>query len=117
MKDGDRNTKFFHECASQRKRKNEISRLRNQYGDWVSDKTKMEGMVNNYFNNLFISSNPAGIPNVVSLVDRVVSDDMNQKLVRDLMQRKFEEPYSKSILPRLRGQTECQLFFSKISGT
>uniref|UniRef100_A0A2N9EM59 Reverse transcriptase domain-containing protein n=1 Tax=Fagus sylvatica TaxID=28930 RepID=A0A2N9EM59_FAGSY len=83
MKDGDRNTKFFHECASQRKRKNEISRLRNQYGDWVLDKTEMEGMVNNYFNNLFTSSNPVGIPNVVSLVDRVVSDDMNQRLVRD----------------------------------
>ena len=83
MKDGDRNTKFFNECASQRKRKNEISRLWNQYGEWVSDKTEMEGMGNNYFNNLFTSSNPAGIPNVVSLVDRVVLDDMNQRLVRD----------------------------------
>ena len=71
MKDGDRNTKFFHECASQRKRKNEISRLRNQHGDWVSDKSEMEGMVNNYFHNLFTSSNLVGIPNVVRLVDRV----------------------------------------------
>ena len=83
MKDGDRNTKFFHECASQRKRNNEINRLRNQHGDWVSDKSKMEGMVNNYFYNLFTSSNPVGIPNVVRLVDRVVSDDMNHSLVKD----------------------------------
>jgi hypothetical protein len=83
MKDGDRNTKFFHECASQRKRKNEISYLRNQHGDWVSDKSEMEGIVHNYFHNLFTSSNPVGIPNVVSLVDRVVSDEMNHRLVKD----------------------------------
>ena len=83
MKDGDRNTKFFHECASQRKRKNEIHRLRNQEGEWVSNKAGLEVMVNNYFHNLFSSSDPAGIPQVVSLINRVVSEDMNQWLVRD----------------------------------
>ena len=43
----------------------------------------MIGMVNDYFSNLFTSSVPAGIPHVVNLVERVVSDDMNQSLMKD----------------------------------
>uniref|UniRef100_A0A2N9GXY8 Reverse transcriptase domain-containing protein n=1 Tax=Fagus sylvatica TaxID=28930 RepID=A0A2N9GXY8_FAGSY len=83
MREGDCNTKFFHECASQRKRKNEIKRLQSQDGAWVSEKEELGGLVNNYFQNLFTTSNPVGVNQVVNLVDRVVTEDMNRWLMRD----------------------------------
>ena len=83
MRDGDRNTRFFHECASQRKRKNEILRLRNQDGNWVANREEMSGLVNHYFHNMFTSSNPMGIDQVVNVVDRIVTADMNRWLMRE----------------------------------
>ena len=83
MREGDRNTKFFHECASQRKRTNEIKQLRSQDGAWVLEKEELGGLVNNYFQNLFTTSNPVGVNQVVNLVDRVVTEDMNRWLMRD----------------------------------
>ena len=37
LKEGDRNTKFYHACASQRKRTNTILGLRDDQGEWYSD--------------------------------------------------------------------------------
>lgn len=36
IKDGDCNTKFFHSKATQRKKRNSISKLNNDLGEWVT---------------------------------------------------------------------------------
>lgn len=51
---GDRNTKFFHHCASSRKRKNHITKLRDSSGQWCED-TNLEDLITNYFSDIFTS--------------------------------------------------------------
>ena len=58
MKEGDRNTRYFHACVTQRNRKNSISRLLNQHGDWVSQEGELGSLAKDFFQNLFNSSNP-----------------------------------------------------------
>ena len=43
----------------------------------------MSGLVNHYFHNMFTSSNPMGIDQVVNVVDRIVTADMNRWLMRE----------------------------------
>lgn len=58
LKEGDKNTKFFHSKALLRKRKNKIGGIENNKGKWIEDDEKVERRFCGYFVNLFSSSNP-----------------------------------------------------------
>ena len=47
----DKDTKFFHQQAAWRARKNKIHKLKQDDGSWTSNIETMHGMVNNYFKN------------------------------------------------------------------
>ena len=53
LKHGDRNTKFFHAKASQRRRKNFIKGIRNSQGQWVENLEEVVQVASDYFDNLF----------------------------------------------------------------
>jgi hypothetical protein len=53
---GDKNSKFFHAQASQKKNQNRIKRLRNEYGVMVEGEGDMEVVITNYFKQLFTSN-------------------------------------------------------------
>ena len=53
LKHGDRNTKFFHAKATQRRRRNYIKGIRNIHGQWVEDLEEVVGVASAYFDNLF----------------------------------------------------------------
>lgn len=55
---GDRNSKFFHACASQRRAKNKINGLVSTHGDWCTDNSSMAEIILDYFSHLFSSNNP-----------------------------------------------------------
>ena len=82
LKEGDCNTQFFHKCASQRQETNSILGLRDDYGVWHSDAMAINSIAVDYFHNLFTSSNPESIDEVIQSVSPVVSPDMNDSLMQ-----------------------------------
>ena len=52
---GDKNSKFFHLKASQRRQKNFIPRIMDPQGRWVEDMEDVAGVAVQYFNNMFSS--------------------------------------------------------------
>uniref|UniRef100_A0A2N9G5C3 CCHC-type domain-containing protein n=1 Tax=Fagus sylvatica TaxID=28930 RepID=A0A2N9G5C3_FAGSY len=83
LKGGDRNTKFFHACASQRKKNNLITGLRDEQGVWQNESATISNIAVDYFHNLFASSNPDCIREVVDQVDAIVTPQMNVDLLRE----------------------------------
>ncbi|CAO2192714.1 unnamed protein product [Urochloa humidicola] len=82
LKEGDRNTRFFHQRAAWRARRNKIRRIKNTEGDWVNDQVMMKGMVNQYFEMLY-SKDPHVNPDVVSsLFTSHITDEMNEDLCK-----------------------------------
>ena len=53
LRSGDRNTKYFHSKATRKKRKNYITWLLNENGQWCSGQDKMVRILENYFRDVF----------------------------------------------------------------
>ncbi|KAL5859327.1 hypothetical protein ACOSQ4_000623 [Xanthoceras sorbifolium] len=60
LKEGDRNTKFFHLSTLIRRRRNKIEGLLNKDGIWVTEKKDLQKVVINYFRDLFVGNNMRG---------------------------------------------------------
>lgn len=58
MKEGDRNTHYFHTKATSRHRRSLITGLRNSAGQWQESPKEIEKIISDYFSSLFASSNP-----------------------------------------------------------
>ena len=82
VRDGDRNTSYFHHKASQRKKRNYVHGLSDEHGTWCEDGEDIESIFNDYFSSIFTSSKPSdyNLEEVLSLLDPVITDDYNQIL-------------------------------------
>ncbi len=80
--EGDRNTKFYYACATQRKATNIILGFRDSDGSWQEDPACIATIATDYFTQIFTSTNTNAISNVVHHVDSVVSPDMNDLLLQ-----------------------------------
>ena len=58
LKEGDKNTKYFHSKASSRKRKNRIWGVMDQHDVWIDDREGVEKQFCEYFASLFTTSSP-----------------------------------------------------------
>ena len=72
MPAGDKNTRFFHERASQRWRKNHISRIFDKDGTWRTSKDHIAQTAEQYFQELFCTANPMGMESVLDSVTRAI---------------------------------------------
>ncbi|XP_031101957.1 uncharacterized protein LOC116005858 [Ipomoea triloba] len=77
---GDRNTKFFHQYASARKRKNRILKLRDDSDQWVEGGEVLR-LAMQYFQTVFTSKGSVQGDSLDGLLPSICDDD-NQKLLR-----------------------------------
>ncbi|XP_073120746.1 uncharacterized protein [Henckelia pumila] len=82
LRDGDRNTKYFHVKATQRRRQNTITGLVSSHGDWCSDNNGISEIVMDYFENLFTTSSPSEfeIWSVLETMEPKVDEPINLSL-------------------------------------
>ena len=83
MKDGDRNSKYFHAVASQRRKSNEILKLKDSSGIWHSQQSDLERVATDYFQSMFTSVFTSSFQQVIHHVREVVTLDMNNTLLAD----------------------------------
>ncbi|KAJ8765399.1 hypothetical protein K2173_012096 [Erythroxylum novogranatense] len=77
---GDSNSKFFHLMASHRHRKNFISKLKNNRGEWIDWDSGLPNMILEYFQHLFTSSCGDTAP-ILNNVKRKVTSLQNEMLI------------------------------------
>ena len=77
-----KNTKYFHQRASQRRWKNQIHGFLDDNGQWCTSETDTDRVAEAYFQNLFTTTNPTNLESLLDLVDRLVTPDMNHTLLQ-----------------------------------
>jgi hypothetical protein len=82
LKNGDRNTKYFHACSKQRMKKNLVRSIKDDVGrKWDSPQDVGNAFVN-FFQSLLTSAGPRGMGECTVGIDCNVTTDMNQNLLR-----------------------------------
>uniref|UniRef100_A0A803PDP3 Endonuclease/exonuclease/phosphatase domain-containing protein n=1 Tax=Cannabis sativa TaxID=3483 RepID=A0A803PDP3_CANSA len=77
---GDQNTKYFHACASNRRRNNQIVKLKNSNGVWVDWDSGLREVMVTHFTDLFTASGSNG-QWVIDCIPVKVTADQNQELL------------------------------------
>jgi hypothetical protein len=80
LKEGDRNTKYFHNCASHRKRRNTISLVRMDFGELVTDANLIGKQFTEYYQALFTATPLEEVEVVLDNIQPCVTQEMNQTL-------------------------------------
>ena len=80
LRHGDKNTKFFHSKASQRRRKNHIRGIKNSQGQWVEDLEEVVAVASDYFENLFQAGANDRMEECLDAVPEMVTEEMQETL-------------------------------------
>lgn len=60
LREGDQNTKFFHNYATGRKKRNQIKKLKDKNGVWKENKDELQQIITEYFEDMFKASGVDG---------------------------------------------------------
>ena len=91
LKEGDRNTKFFHSKATQRQKKNSVKGLIDKEGHWHQDPNKMEEIAVEYFGDIFTSTNPVDLESSTEDIESFVTNAMNHSLTCVFREEEVDE--------------------------
>jgi hypothetical protein len=83
LKEGDRNTRFFHQKAVWRAWQNKIKKLKDDDGVWKDVPIDMEWMATSYFKELFTRGPSLNSERVLALTQQKVTSEMNENLCKD----------------------------------
>ena len=89
LRDGDRNSRFFHSKTSQRRRRNYITKLHDANGGWCSSQDQVNATIIDFYQTLFTSGNLNNFEEVIETIPHVVTDKMNDILMVELHMRKW----------------------------
>jgi hypothetical protein len=91
IKDGDRNTRYYHLKTLNRRRKNKISMLRNEEGIWVEDEGQLKFMVNDFYHKLFEDPSNINIWHQTLHTYPPLSDAEKEELKKDIQNIEVKE--------------------------
>ena len=80
LREGDRNTKFFHALIKQRRARNRITQLLDANGNVIEDEEGLVTIATSYFTQIFEASNPEDIEEALSEVSSTITEPMNDNL-------------------------------------
>lgn len=82
LKEGDRNTGFFHARASARRRTNRITKLKRDNGTDCEDPVEIKLTIMEFYAKLFSTEICPNMELVLNSIPRKVTDDMNSELCK-----------------------------------
>jgi hypothetical protein len=80
LQQGDRNTAFFHQFATARRKKNMIKKLKHN-NIWVEGNAALKPIVKDYFSNIFSSEVQDVDPELLDKIQPNVTEIMNESLI------------------------------------
>ncbi|MCI04113.1 hypothetical protein A2U01_0025157, partial [Trifolium medium] len=88
LRDGDTNSRFFHATASARKKRNEITKLKNEEGNTMDSQHELCDIAMSYFKQLF-SPGQQSTDTVLDYIAPTITDINNEQLIAPFQIKEF----------------------------
>ncbi|PKI61172.1 hypothetical protein CRG98_018403 [Punica granatum] len=82
LKDGDRNSKFFHLSTVIRRRSNHIAAIKDDNGEWIQDHDGIGNYFLRNFQYLFTTSHPSIPDDLEDLIGSTITESENERLIQ-----------------------------------
>ena len=80
LREGDKNTAFFHARVRTRRQRNRLTCLHSEAGKWCATEQEIEEEICSFYKNVYTSSQPSDIEAVTEGVPCTVTMEMNAML-------------------------------------
>ena len=87
----DRNTRFFHLRASQRRRKNSITKLKRPDGQMIEELQEMGDLISTFYKELYTLEGTEDMASVLNTVPAKVTPEMNDQLLAPFEEKEVKE--------------------------
>lgn len=91
VKNGDRNTKYFHTQATKRFRRNGVVGIRDEQNTWKVQPEEITKVLIDYYKALFTSATREDSTQVLACVPSVITNEMNDSLCYEFGESKVYE--------------------------
>jgi exonuclease III len=83
---GDKNSKFFHACANQRRKVNNISKIKDEGGRLWESQEEVGKVFVNYYQSLFLTGGEVDYEDCLGALEGRITETMNESLVRPFVE-------------------------------
>jgi hypothetical protein len=90
LKAGDRNTRYFQNRATHRRRKNTIRYLKRADGSHCDTDEGMRELAQTFFSELYTSEGSSNMDRILDRIHEFVNDEMNLKLTASVLDAEIE---------------------------
>ncbi|KAJ8450693.1 hypothetical protein Cgig2_021165 [Carnegiea gigantea] len=90
LKHGDSNTRWLHSRANMRRSSNLIVGLKDDAGNWQTNDDDIANVITQYFEDLFSTSYPSGMEEVLDCIQPKVTDEVNVALCKPYTQEEVD---------------------------
>ena len=91
MKEGDKNTKYFHARVTGRRKVNRISVLKSRTGDWCKNEEETCQEIIDYFQQIFTTQEPENFAEILEGVPQTITEEMNRELTRKVTEQEISK--------------------------
>ena len=91
LKEGDQNTKFFHNRASHRYKRNRIEELQNEARVVCTNEEEISNILIDYYQQLFIMASPTHVEEVLRVVPSIIIEEQNAMLTTKFVKAEIDE--------------------------
>lgn len=91
---GDRNTSFFHASVIQRRQRNQLIRLKDDTGTWLTEEDDINHHLGGFYSDLFRSNPQRNMDEALAAISQVITPSMNQSLIRPVSPEETNWLYS-----------------------
>ncbi|XP_073351869.1 uncharacterized protein [Aegilops tauschii subsp. strangulata] len=84
LREGHKNTEFFHRKANWRRKKNKIEKLKKEDGSWTENTKDIHIEINRFFKDLYKKDEGVRPQKLIDLIPRKVEAHMNDALTRPI---------------------------------
>ncbi|XP_071902137.1 uncharacterized protein [Coffea arabica] len=90
LREGDKNTKFFHASVQGRRRRNRLNKLQREDGTWTESEQAVSKEIAEYYRNLFNSNDVGDLTEVLDGIPHTITDELNGNMMKPVLEEEIK---------------------------